>query len=44
MDEPPIYMDHHATTPVDERVLTAMLPYFVDRFGNAVAGTQVVGC
>ncbi len=30
-----VYMDHHATTPVDPRVLEAMLPYFVDEFGNA---------
>lgn len=31
----PIYMDHHATTPVDPRVLKQMLPYFNQRFGNA---------
>ena len=31
----PVYLDHHATTPVDPRVLQAMLPYFKERFGNA---------
>lgn len=38
-----IYLDHHATTPVDPRVLDAMLPYFTERFGNASSKTHVYG-
>lgn len=32
-----IYLDYHATTPVDRRVLDAMLPFFTERFGNAAS-------
>jgi cysteine desulfurase len=32
-----IYLDHHATTPVDARVLESMLPFFSERFGNAAS-------
>ena len=41
--ERPIYLDHHATTPLDERVLEAMLPYFREEFGNAASRTHVYG-
>jgi cysteine desulfurase len=39
----PVYMDSHATTPVDPRVLEAMLPYFSETFGNAGSIDHIYG-
>lgn len=38
-----IYLDYNATTPVDEKVLQAMLPYFTEKFGNASSKTHQLG-
>jgi cysteine desulfurase len=43
MSQRPIYLDHHATTPVDERVLAAMMPYFTEYFGNPSSISHAYG-
>jgi cysteine desulfurase len=39
----PVYLDHHATTPLDPRVLEAMLPYFTESFGNPHSAQHAYG-
>jgi cysteine desulfurase len=38
-----VYLDHHATTPLDPRVLDAMMPYLTHEFGNASSSTHAYG-
>ena len=39
----PVYLDHHATTPLDPRVLESMLPYFTEGFGNPHSAQHAYG-
>ncbi|WP_414753563.1 cysteine desulfurase family protein [Anabaena sp. CCY 9910] len=43
MSNRPIYLDCHATTPLDEQVLAAMLPYFTEKFGNPASIGHIYG-
>lgn len=40
---PPLYLDYNATTPMDPSVLEAMLPFFLEKYGNASSNTHVFG-
>src|SRR6185295_871628 len=43
MSRAPVYLDYHATTPVDPRVLEGMLPYFTEVFGNPASSSHQWG-
>ncbi len=43
MSQRPIYLDYHATTPTDKRVLESMLPYFTEHFGNPSSINHLYG-
>ena len=42
-DDKPIYLDHHATTPVDQRVIETMTPYFTEIYGNPASDDHGYG-
>ena len=43
MMQKPVYLDNHATTPLDPRVLDAMLPFLGPKFGNAASRSHSFG-
>jgi len=43
VNTPPIYLDNQSTTPIDPRVLEAMLPYFSEHFGNPHSSSHAYG-